>query len=51
MENKNSSTMYQRLIMVYSPILGVTYELQNVIIEDEWDDSHALDMVLNQMLE
>ena len=30
-----SGTMYQRLVMVYSPILGVTYELQNVMIEDE----------------
>lgn len=46
-----SGTMYQRLVMVYSPILGVTYELQNVLIEDEWDDNHALDMVLNNMLE
>ncbi len=27
--------MYQRLVMVYSPILGVSYELQNVMIEDE----------------
>jgi hypothetical protein len=30
-----SGTMYQRLVMVYSPILGVSYELQNVMIEDE----------------
>ena len=51
MENKNSGTMYQRLVMVYSPILGVTYELQNVLVEDEFDESHALDLVLNKMLE
>lgn len=30
-----SGTMYQRLVMVSSPILGVKYELQNVMIEDE----------------
>lgn len=46
-----SGTVYQELVMVYSPILGVTYELQNVLVDDEWDDSHALDMVLNNMLE
>lgn len=46
-----NGSVYQELVMIYSPILGVTYELQNVIIENEWDDSHALDMVLNNMLE
>lgn len=30
-----SGTVYQELVMVYSPILGVTYELQNVLVEDE----------------
>ena len=30
-----SGTMYQRLVMVSSPILGVKYELQNVMVEDE----------------
>jgi hypothetical protein len=51
MEKNYSGTQYQELVMIYSPILGVSYELQNVIIEDEWDDNHALDMVLNKMLE
>lgn len=46
-----SGTVYQELVMVYSPILGVTYELQNVLVEDEFDESHALDLVLNKMLE
>jgi hypothetical protein len=46
-----SGTMYQELVMVYSPILGVSYELQNVMIEDEFDEDHALDLVLNKMLE
>ena len=30
-----SGTMCLRLVMVYSPILGVSYELQNVMVEDE----------------
>ena len=30
-----SGTMYQRLVMVSSPILGVKYVLKNVMIEDE----------------
>ena len=51
MKKVYSGTLYQELIMVYSPILGVTYELRNVLVDDEWDDSHALDMVLNNMLE
>ena len=51
MKKVYSGTVYQELVMVYSPILGVTYELQNVLVDDEWDDSHALDMVLNNMLE
>jgi len=51
MKKVYSGTMYQRLIMVYSPILGVTYELQNVMVEDEWDEDHALDTILNKMVE
>ena len=51
MEKNYTDTMYQELVMVYSPILGVSYELQNVIVEDEYDDEHALDLVLNKMLE
>jgi hypothetical protein len=46
-----SGTVYQELVMVYSPILGVTYELRNVLVDDEWDDSHALDIVLNKMVD
>ena len=30
-----SGTMYQRLVMVSSPILGVKYVLQDVMIEDD----------------
>lgn len=51
MEKNESGTQYQELVMVFSPILGVTYELQNVITEDEWDEEHALDLVLNKILE
>jgi hypothetical protein len=35
MKKNYSGTMCQRLVMVYSPILGVTYELQNVMVENE----------------
>ena len=30
----NRENTYQELVMTYSPILGVSYELQNVTIED-----------------
>ena len=34
-ENETEGTPYQELEMVYSPILGVTYELVDVIEEEE----------------
>jgi hypothetical protein len=46
-----SGTVYQELVMVYSPILGVTYQLQNVLVDDEWDEDHALDTILNKMVD
>jgi hypothetical protein len=51
MEKNYSGTQYQELVMVYSPIFGVTYELQNVIVEYDWDEEHAFDMILNKLLE
>lgn len=46
----------EELVMDYSPILGVTYGLKNVVDESEWDESewdedHALDLVLNDIIE
>ena len=35
MKKVYSGTVYQELVMVYSPILGVTYELRNVLVEDK----------------
>jgi hypothetical protein len=41
----------EELVMDYSPILGVTYGLKNVVDESEWDEDHALDLVLNNIIE
>jgi len=42
----------EELRMDYSPILGVTYGLKNVVVdEEEWDEDHALSLVLNGILE
>ncbi len=41
----------EELVMDYSPILGVTYGLKNVEVEEEErDELHDLDMVMNHIL-
>ncbi len=46
----NKKTMNEELSMEYSPILGVTYGLVNVIPEEERDELHDFDMVMNQII-
>ena len=49
MEDKKTNqevTVYAELVMEYSPILGTTYTLKPV----EWDEDHALSLVLNGIL-
>ena len=41
----------EELSMDYSPILGVTYGLKNVEVDEEWDEDHALSLVLNEIIE
>jgi hypothetical protein len=38
----------EELVMDYSPILGVTYGLKNVEVEER-DELHDLDKVMNHM--
>lgn len=45
----DKKTMNEELAMEYSPILGVTYGLRNVIPEEERDELHDFDMVMNHM--
>ena len=50
MEDKKTNqevTVYAELVMEYSPILGTTYTLKPV----EWDEDHALSLVLNGILD
>jgi hypothetical protein len=42
--------MNEELSMEYSPILGVTYGLVNVTPEEERDELHDFDMVMNQII-
>ena len=42
-------TTNEELVMEYSPILGVTYGLRNVIPEEERDELHDFDMAMNHM--
>ena len=55
MKNLGEYTVHQELVMDYSPILGVSYELKNVVTkvetEIEWDEDHALNLVLNGIIE
>ena len=51
----DKKTMNEELSMEYSPILGVTYGLKNVTpenedSEEERDESHDFDMVMNHIL-
>jgi len=49
----DKKTMNEELSMEYSPILGVTYGLVNVTPEkeeEERDELHDLDMVMNHLL-
>ena len=49
MEDKKTNqevTVDAELVMEYSPILGTTYTLKPV----EWDEDHALSLVLNGIL-
>ncbi len=49
MEDKKTNqevTVNEELVMEYSPILGTTYTLKPV----EWDEDHALSLVLNGIL-
>jgi len=46
----NKKTMNEELSMEYSPILGVTYGLVNVTPEEERDELHDFDMVMNQII-
>ena len=41
----------EELSMDYSPVLGVTYRLKNVEVDEEWDEDHALSLVLNGIIE
>ena len=46
----DKKTMNEELVMEYSPILGVTYGLRNVIPEEEErDELHDLDLVMNHI--
>ena len=50
MEDKKTNqevTVDAELVMEYSPILGTTYTLKPV----EWDEDHALSLVLNGILD
>lgn len=43
-------TTNEELVMEYSPILGVTYGLKNVTPEEERDELHDFDMVMNHIV-
>jgi hypothetical protein len=38
MEKLSEYNVYEELVMDYSPILGVTYGLKNVLVEEEKKD-------------
>ncbi len=46
----DKKTMNEELGMEYSPILGVTYGLVNVTPEEERDELHDFDMVMNHIV-
>jgi hypothetical protein len=55
MKNLGEYDVRKELVMNYCPILGVSYELKNIVtkIESgvEWDEDHALNLVLNGIIE
>ena len=55
MKNLGEYVVQKELVMSYCPILGVSYELKNVVTKKEtdieWDEDHALNLVLNGIIE
>jgi hypothetical protein len=55
MKNLGEYDVRKELVMNYCPILGVSYELKNIVTkiepEVEWDEDHALNLVLNGIIE
>lgn len=55
MKNLGEYDVRKELVMYYCPILGVSYELKNVVTkretEVEWDEDHALNLVLNGIID
>ena len=55
MKNLGEYSVQKELVMNYCPILGVSYELKNVVTKKEtdieWDEDHALNLVLNGIIE
>jgi|APGre2960657444_1045066.scaffolds.fasta_scaffold23953_4 hypothetical protein len=54
MKNLEEYDTRKELVMNYCPILGVSYELKNVVTKKnniEWDEDHALNLVLNGIIE
>jgi hypothetical protein len=55
MKNLGEYDVRKELVMNYCPILGVSYELKNIVTKIEpgveWDEDHALNLVLNGIIE
>jgi hypothetical protein len=55
MKNLGEYDVRKELVMNYCPILGVSYELKNIVTSKkndiEWDEDHALNLVLNGIIE
>jgi hypothetical protein len=55
MKNLGEYDVRKELVMNYCPILGVSYELKNIVTKIEpgveWDEDHALNSVLNGIIE
>jgi len=55
MKNLGEYDVKKELVMNCCPILGVSYELKNIATKKkndiEWDEDHALNLVLNGIIE
>ena len=55
MKNLGEYDVRKELVMNYCPILGVSNELKNIVTKIEpgveWDEDHALNLVLNGIIE